>query len=218
MKNKLLIVMVMCVSMAFSAAPLRAEASAMDHRQGHQGYVSPATVKLKEDMRRLWIDHVVWTRSYIVSALAGLEDQSVVLERLLRNQQDIGNAIKPYYGEAAGDKLAALLRDHITIAGKLVGALKSGNQADAEKFNKEWYKNADDIAAFLSSANPNWTENQLKELLYMHLQLLASDVSARLQKDWRASVAALDKGMDHIIMMADVLSEGIIKQFPQRFN
>ncbi|KRE53590.1 hypothetical protein [Paenibacillus sp. Soil522] len=218
MKSKLLIVTVMCVTMAFSAAPLRAEASAMDHRHERQGCVSPAAVKLKEDMRRLWSDHVVWTRSYVVSALAGLEDQSVVLERLLRNQQDIGNAIKPYYGEAAGDKLAALLRDHIAIAGKLVGALKSGNQADAEKFNKEWHKNADDIAAFLSSANPNWTDNQLKGLLYTHLQLLSSDVAARLQKDWKADVAAFDKGVDHIIVLADALSEGIIKQFPQRFN
>ncbi|MCL6602091.1 MAG: glycosyltransferase [Paenibacillus sp.] len=180
--------------------------------------ISPAMVQLNSSLRKLWIDHVIWTRSYIVSAIAGLEDQEEVLERLLKNQQDIGNAIKPYYGEEAGNKLAGLLKEHIVIAGKIVAAAKSGNQADAAKFNKEWYRNADDIALFLSSANPNWTNKELKDLLYQHLQLLTDDVVARLSKNWAADIATFDKAEDHIIMLADTLSTGIIKQFPDKFK
>jgi hypothetical protein len=78
--------------------------------------------------------------------------------RLLRNQQDIRNAMKPFYGEDAGNQLGKLLTEHIVIAGKVVDAAKSGNAAELEKNNKEWYRNADDIASFLSKANPNWTE------------------------------------------------------------
>jgi hypothetical protein len=95
--------------------------------------ISQSAVQLKGDLRKFWIDHAVWTRNYIVSAIAGLEDQEKVLNRLLKNQEDIGNAIKSYYGEAAGNKLTELLREHILIAGKIVDAAKSGDQGKCEK-------------------------------------------------------------------------------------
>lgn len=178
---------------------------------------SQEACQLKGDLRKLWTEHVMWTRLYIVSALEGLDDQENVLARLLKNQEDIGNAFKTYYGEAAGDKLTALLKDHILIAGNVVDAAKRGNKADLEKYNKEWYKNADDIAEFLSKANPNWPKEELKEMLEMHLALITEDVTARLAKDWDASTVALDKGLNHIIQLADTLSNGVVKQFPNKF-
>ena len=203
-----------------SLMPVKAEAlgSKQANAQKEKQCLSPSRVQLKENVRKLWIDHVLWTRSYIVSAIAGLDDQGKVLTRLLKNQQDIGNAIKPYYGEAAGNKLAELLREHILIAGKVVDAAKAGNQSDLEKYNKEWYRNADDIAKFLSSANPNWSNKTVRELLYVHLQLLTDAVTARIKKDWDADINAFDKGEEHIIMLADALTEGIIKQFPGQFK
>jgi REP element-mobilizing transposase RayT len=218
MKSQLFKLSLLGIALLLSLAPMRAAAAENDHNHTHEQCLSPSMVKLKGDMRKLWIDHVLWTRSYIVSNLAGLLDQEQVLARLLKNQQDIGNAIKPYYGEAAGNRLVGLLTEHIAIAGKIVNAAKSGNQADFEKFNKEWYKNADDIAKFLSSANPNWTHKQLKDLLDRHLQLLAENVAARLAKNWEADIIAFDQGEDHIILLADTLTEGIVKQFPDRFR
>ncbi len=120
----------------------------------------------------LWIDHVSWTRSYITSAIASLKDQNAVLEQLLKNQDDIGNSIKPYYGEEAGNKLASLLREHIQIAGQVVEAAKAHNKSDLDKNNELWYKNADEIAAFLSKANPNLAEKELKDMLYTHLKFV----------------------------------------------
>lgn len=179
--------------------------------------LSQSAVQLKGDLRKLWIDHTIWTRNYIVSAQADMEDKDKVLERLLKNQEDIGNAIKPFYGQDAGNKLTALLKDHIVIAGKIVDAAKKGDQASVKKHNTVWYQNADDIAKFLSSANPNWKEQDLKDLLYMHLALVTDDVVARIKKDWDADIIAFDKGKDHIIILADALSEGIVKQFPDKF-
>lgn len=179
--------------------------------------VSQAAVQFAGQMRKLWIDHAVWTRNYIVSATAGLEDQQKVLARLLKNQEDLGNAIKPYYGEAAGNQLTKLLKEHIIIAGNIVEAAKTGNQANLKKNNADWYRNADEIAEFLSKANPNWPKAKLQQLLQMHLQLVADDLMARLKKDWDTDILAFDKGLDHIIVMADTLSEGIIKQFPTKF-
>lgn len=218
MKSKFFKLTLMCMSLALSLAPISAGAAENNHNHTREQCLSPSMIQLKGDMRKLWIDHAVWTRNYIVSNLAGLLDQDQVLARLLKNQQDIGNAIKPYYGEAAGNKLTELLTAHISIAGKLVNAAKSGNQADLEKYNNEWFKNADDMAKFLSGANPNWSHIQLKDLLDTYLQLVADDVAARLVKNWEADIIVFDKGEDHIIMLADTLSEGIIKQFPNQFK
>lgn len=177
-----------------------------------------ATCDLRMAERRLWIDHVLWTRSDIVSALASLEDSSAVSERLLKNQDDIGNSIKPYYGEEAGNKLATLLREHIKLAEQIVGAAKSGNEADFEKYNKLWYENADQIADFLSSANPNYSNKTLKDMLHKHLDFVAAQVVARLNKEWKADITAFDQGEDHMIKFADILTDGIIKQFPEKFK
>lgn len=177
-----------------------------------------AICDLKMAERKLWIDHVLWTRSFIVSDLASLQDKEAVLERLLKNQDDIGASIKPYYGEEAGNKLAALLREHISLAGQVVNAVATGNNVALEKYNKLWYENADQIAAFLSSANPHYSEQALKDMLYTHLQLIKDQVTARLNKNWQADIEAFDKGEDHMIMFADMLTDGIIKQFPQKFQ
>lgn len=215
-RRRFLMSMLLIMSLAFSLTPIRAQATGNEHT--YVQCLSPTMVQLQGDLRKLWIDHTIWTRSYIVSALGGLDDQKDVLSRLLRNQQDIGDAIKPYYGEAAGNKLAELLRDHILLAGKVVGAAKSGNQTDLKKYNKEWYRNADDIAKFLSTANPNWSQKDLQDLLYMHLQLVTDQVTTRVMKDWKADILAFDKGENHIIKLADTLTEGIIKQFPEKFK
>ncbi len=102
-----------------------------------------AACDLRMSERKLWIDHVTWTRSFIVSDLASLDDKSDVLERLLKNQEDIGNSIKPYYGEEAGNKLTTLLKGHIELAGQVTDAAKNNNKDDLEKYNKLWYENAE---------------------------------------------------------------------------
>src|SRR5512141_3276206 len=101
-----------------------------------------------DGMRKLWEDHITWTRLYIVSAASDLPDKGLTAQRLLQNQVDIGNAIKPFYGDAAGNQLTALLRDHILLAAQLIDAAKSGNKAAFADANQRWYANANDIADF----------------------------------------------------------------------
>ena len=170
-------------------------------------------------MRQLWEDHITWTRLYIVSAAAGLPDEGAAAQRLLKNQTDIGDAIKPFYGDAAGERLTALLRSHILTAAKLIGAAKGGDTAAVNAAAAQWYANADSIAMFLSSANlRNWPSATMQSAMRMHLDLTLKEATARLQSDWAGDVAAYDAVHHHILQMADVLSDGIFKQFPSRFN
>lgn len=179
---------------------------------------SKSALNLKLNERKLWSDHVLWTRNFIISDLASLEDKDKVLERLLKNQDDIGESIKPYYGEDNGKKLAQLLREHIIIAGQVVNAAKSNKKDDLVKYNELWYKNADKIADFLSSLNSKWSKPSLKDALDKHLLLTTSEVVARLNKSWDEDIISYDKGEGHILTLADLISQGIINQFPEKFN
>jgi hypothetical protein len=171
---------------------------------------------LKTGMRKLWSDHVVWTRQYIVDAVAGSPSADATSKRLLKNQEDIGNAIAPYYGAAAGAKLTDLLKQHILIAVDVVAAAKASDNAKLADADKRWHDNANDLATFLSTANPNWPKPTLLTMLNEHLALTTQEATARLQQRWEDDIATFDKVFNQAMMMADALSNGIAKQFPGR--
>lgn len=173
----------------------------------------------QDDMRKLWEDHVTWTRLFIVSAAADLPDLDVTAERLLQNQADIGDAVSPFYGDAAGDQLEALLREHILIAADVLAAAKSGDQPSLEQALDDWYRNGKQIARFLHDANPdNWPLHHMRAMMREHLDLTLEEATQRLQGDFAADVAAYEKVHVAILEMADMLTDGIVKQFPKRFS
>jgi len=180
-------------------------------------HIDKAT-QLRQDMRKLWTDHTVWTRDYIVAAVDDRLDAQAAANRLMKNQEDIGNAVAAYHGQAAGQQLTSLLKQHIAIAVDLIKAAKAGNQAAQEQANDKWQQNAVDIATFLSKANPNWPSGVLVNMMKMHLATTTDEVVARLKHDWGADVRAYDAVYNHILMMADALSDGIVKQFPEKFK
>jgi hypothetical protein len=174
------------------------------------------TVELRVAMRKLWEDHITYTRNYIISALADLPDSGAVATRLLANQDEIGDAIKPFYGEAAGEALAGLLRDHILIATEVIAAARSGDATQYAAAQAEWSANGQAIAAFLAGANPYWSQVELETMLQTHLDLTTDEVVARLNADWEGDIGAYDEGHVHMLMFADVLTTGIARQFPSR--
>ncbi len=206
------------ILLVVATASTASYAKPMKSKMPSKMVLTKSSVELKMGMRKLWEDHITYTRNYIISELAGLDDTSKVAERLLKNQDDIGDAIKPIYGDAAGKKLAALLRDHILVATEVVKAAKMGNKEELSKASKKWNANADDIAAFLSSANPNWPKKALQDMLYKHLEYTTQEVVSRLGKDWASDIEAYDKGHEHMLMFADALTGGIVKQFPGKFR
>jgi len=178
----------------------------------------PDPLAFRQAMRKLWEDHITWTRVYIIAAVAGLPETDAAAQRLLQNQVDIGNAIKSFYGEDAGNQLTALLKAHILGAVDVLNAAKAGDTAALDTANKKWYDNGNQIAAFLNQANPNsWSLSDMQNMMKMHLDLTLAEATARLKGDWTGDVAAYDKVHNEILSMADMLSDGIIKQFPDKF-
>jgi hypothetical protein len=211
----------------FSALLALAFSGGMDMAQAHG--TSPAAhshhrdgtkaVALRMEMRKLWEDHITWTRMAILSLEGGTPDTDATVARLLQNQVDIGNAVKPFYGEPAGNALTGLLRDHILIAAEVIAAAKAGDQTRLADAQARWVDNADQIAAALHRLNPRfWKLPELKAEMHTHLDLTTQEAVARLQQDWAGDVAAYDRVHLHILHMADLLSEGIVAQFPGRFR
>jgi hypothetical protein len=183
----------------------------------HDGAAVSPAMQLRLDMRKLWTDHVVWTRDYIVAAVGDQPDAQAAADRLLKNQEDIGAAIAGVYGKPAGDKLATLLKEHITIAVDVIKFAKAGDKANQQQADGKWHRNAEEISDFLAKANPNWPKATLVEMMNKHLSTTTDEVVARLTKNWAADVRAYDAVYTHILMMADTLTDGIVKQHPQKF-
>ena len=202
------------IAIALSASSLDAQqqrpARAMDHATMARGS------ELRDEMRRLWNDHVLYTRLYIVSATQKLGDKDATAKRLMRNQEEIGDAIKPYYGDAAGEKLETLLKEHITIATEIVDAAMAGDNPKKDAGAKRWGTNAEAIATMLSGANPNWPKADLAKMLNQHLEYTTEEVTAQLKEDWDKSIESYDRISKQATEMADAISSGIAKQFPSK--
>lgn len=176
-------------------------------------------VAFHDRMRKLWEDHVTWTRLAIVTFADGSAGFSSTASRLLDNQVDIGDAIKPFYGEAAGDHLTSLLHDHITIAVDLLQAAKSGDTSAFNDADARWYANADQIADFLAAANPRfWSQAGMRDMMRVHLDQTLAEASDELHGDFAASVADYEAIHLHMLEMADMLSSGIMRAFPSAFH
>jgi hypothetical protein len=196
-----------------------AHAQGMHGMRGMRMLSTNKVVALHETMDKLWTDHTTWTRLVIIDFLDSRPDLGPDLARLLRNQVDIGNAIKPYYGRKAGRKLTRLLKTHIELAVPVLQAAKDGDQDALKTSLSNWYANAHQIAVFLSKANRhNWPLGATSAMMKRHLKLTTNEAVEHLQGHWKADIRAYDKVRSEILMMADTLAGGIVQQFPHRFS
>lgn len=209
-----------CAAAAIACSNASASRGDSDHPAGATASAAngAATCELKQDMRKLWTDHVQWTRDFIVASVAEQPDASAAVSRLMRNQEDIGKAVGKYYGAAAGDQLTSLLKDHIQTAAAVVTAAKKGDKAGLKSASDLWEKNADQIVDFLSEANSQLSKSALSGLMKDHLKTTTDEVTARLKKDWEGDVRAYDAVYEHILKLSDALADGIVKQFPEQFK
>ncbi len=181
-------------------------------------WISKPQVDLLEHMNLVWIEHILWTRMLLISIAENLSDLSATKERLLKNPKDIADVFKNYYGDRIANKIQELLTEHLVIGGDLIVALKNNNQKLASTLNTKWYKNADDMAESFSSINPFYPKEEIRQMLYKHLELTTNEVSARLKRDYRQDIKAYDMVQEEILEMSRFFVNGIVKQFPNLFH
>lgn len=181
--------------------------------------VFEAQLGLYTTMRDLWTDHMQWTWSTVDAFFHDQDGLQAQLDRLLANQADIGAAIVPFYGQEAGDRLTALLTTHIEQAVPVLTAAQEGDQEALDQALADWYANAEEIADFLSAANPdNWPQSGTRPMMQAHIDTTTVYSLDLLSGDYAAAVEDYDEALHHMIMMADTLSAGLIAQFPDEFT
>jgi hypothetical protein len=177
-----------------------------------------AMLQLQDDMRKLWEEHIQWTRQFIVSVAHALPDAGPTAQRLLANQVDIGNVFRRFYGNRVGDELTQLLTEHILIAADLLNAAKAGDAGGVAAASARWDANADQIAALWARINPrSWPLAEMQEHMRHHLALTLEEAVLRLSGDFAGDIAKYEEVHLAILDLADTLSLGIIRQFPLRF-
>lgn len=187
-------------------------------QQCHEGSVNTHHDKkqkssLKSSMRLVWEQHVYWTRMTIISLVFGLPDVDSTTKRLLQNATDMGNLLKPFYGNKIAEMYSKLIRDHLIIAAELVKAAKAGNQKDVAALERRWYENGEDVAEFLNRINPFISREEFQKMWFEHLSLTKQEAVFMLQQDYESSIAVFDKIENQAIEMADTITTGIRKQF-----
>ncbi len=151
--------------------------------------------------------------------VGGLPDTSVVIAQLLRNQTDIGNAIKSYYGDAAGGALTTLLQSHINDAVAVLKTSKAGNAQATKTAEAAFYANGVQIAMFLHAASPRyWSLGAMETMMRTHLNQVIGLAVDQLTGHYSAAVSLYGAYIDHLLNMADMLSSGIELQFPADFT
>jgi hypothetical protein len=210
---------IIALIMAFTVA----DAQQMDHsakmNTKHTARTSPKStyLALNQSMRKLWSDHMHWTLATVDAFFNEPKQLETKLNRLLENQKQIGAAIVPYYGQAAGDKLAELLTEHIELAVPVLKAAQANDKASLDAALSNWYKNANEIADFLSAANPkNWPKSATEPALKMHITHTTQYAVNILKGEYASSVTGFEEALNHMLMLADILTEGIAKQFPDK--
>ena len=168
--------------------------------------------------RLLWMEHVNWTRMTIISIVFQLPDLPFVQKRLLQNATDLGNCLRPFYGDQNADYYAKLIQDHLVIAAELVTAAVKGDTNIVNTKEKEWYKNADDIVLFLSNINPYLSKDALQEMFYKHLELTKKEAVTMIQKDYQTDIEVFDKIEAEALAMSDMIASAIVMQFFYRFK
>ncbi len=164
--------------------------------------------------RKLIAEHIWWTRMAILSIMGNTPDKAATLDRLMKNQDDIGAEFAKFYGTETGNKLAELLKNHEKAAGEYIEA--SLKKEDVEAKLKAMLAGVDPIAEFLSRINPHWPLSTMHDMWHKHIDLIHESIDDRLQQKWVDDINTWDQVFDEGMQLADLLTEGLDKQFPNK--
>lgn len=179
---------------------------------------TPDFVAAQDHMDKLWADHMLWTYAVADAFFNEPESLDAKLQRLLRNQQDIGAAFADYYGSPAGAQLAALLTTHIEDAVPVLKDAQAGDKVQLEQDVQAWLANADAIAQLLNTLNPqHWPAADMQAMWETHIRQTVAYAVDLLQQDWAQSITDFDAAYAHMNDMSAQLTQGIARQQPARF-
>ena len=206
------------LTIAVATFASRTDAQVPTTSKGDVAHMDPIKAnELRVGMRKLWVSNAIWMREYIVNTIEGDPSLDAASKRLAKSQDDIGRAFAPFYGAEAGTKVTTLLRQHTSLVKEMIEASMAKDSAKLKEADKRWRANADSITTLLSTVNPtNWPMATIQPVVVGGMNLTITETNARLKRDYNADVETFDTILAQSLNLADMLSAGIIKQFPNK--
>lgn len=170
-------------------------------------------IKLKLHMRKLWTDHAIFTRMFIIDLLGDLPGIDYTIDRLIKSQEQTGNCFRPFFGDVATESLVSLLNEHVTITIDLLRTIKVGNTTDATTLEDQWGTNVEHISTLFGTINQCYSVDELTDMFKTCLILTKYQFIARMDGDYNADVMYFDMGLNHISRISDYLTDGLIEAF-----
>ncbi len=192
---------------------------ALAQTSGSSTALTAKAVDLRLALRSLWADHIFWVRNVVLTTKLGDKDAAKAAEEaVVENAKSIADAVVPFYGKSAGEHLFTLLAGHYGAIKESMNAAFAGNESGMNAAMSKMEKNADEIATFLSSANPNWPKAAILSALAAHAAFHMAQIKAIQARDFAGEAKNWDPMKTQVYQIADVLAQGIVKQFPQKFE
>ena len=173
--------------------------------------------ELQLALRDLWTGHIFWVRSVVLASHyddgAGAE---VAEAKAVENARALADAITPFYGKEAADKLFGLLAGHYGAIKDYMQAGFSENKSGKDAASKKLIANAEEIAIFLDGANPHLPKEAVHPLLIAHGAHHIHQIDAVHQGDFSKEAEVWDAMIAHIYSLADAMAGALAKQFPDK--
>ena len=189
-----------------------------NHHCGCGSINCPNRAALFNTWRKLWEQHVMWTRSLIISKVDNLGDAEVVATRLLRNPTDMGNELKPFFKQSSVNIFVKLFEEHLLIAAKLVDAAVASNSQLVDQLDRDWFRNADEIAQLMHEFFPSESKESWQMMMHEHLRLTKEEAVLRIGRKYKENIAIYDIIETQALGMADMVASGIIKEFFMQYK
>lgn len=171
---------------------------------------------LQDEMRLLWTQHAAWTRTLLVETLAGSSSTPHAKVRLREVHADLGDAVRPYFGDESADELTDLLEAESAAAIKLFESAQAQDQAAVTEATIEWRAQSRAIAELFANQSTSWDQEALRKTFDAHIDTTLAQVSARLEGDWAADIRAFDQLEDRNVVIADAITQGLAEAFPEQ--
>ena len=173
----------------------------------------------KAMMRNLWAGHIFWIRNVVLDNAIGIpEARNIAEQEVVNNAKQIASTLSPFYGELASENLFTLLADHYGAITEYADATVVGNTLQQEVALAHLSSNADNIAAFLSGANPYLSKDGVRGLIAAHGSHHVAQIIQLQEHDYSSEAQTWKVMRKHADVIADTLTTALAQQFPAKFS
>lgn len=173
--------------------------------------------KLAKNLNKIWSDNLIWTHNYIVAFVSGSPDSPDAARRILKNNEETANIFAEYYGNNIGIKFFNLLTRRSEIISDMVLSAKSGDNLKFNSGLKKLNENSKETAEFLNSINSVYfKKSEILNAVDDYNNSMVNLINARVKNNWDDYNFEFDKARDEALFIADKISNGINRHFPEK--